>query len=236
MKSSVAAVKSCEWSTGRRCSCRAKIPRSFVFVPVRWWWITPPDIIWPGLKFFLRRSFRPFVEKKMLKLCKMASPAVADGAAVWEAFRHLCQGSHYPAILQCFRFLVSLKKKKLGGKKLFSLWKIFFGILFEIHYVTLKKSPKLQTSSSTLKGACHYITSTDFWNLNAFVKMWSRVWASFVKWIGWMDGWIFWPGWDLLFVHFEDIWLLELHNNSPVGFSHIFLQTSLDRLSIFCTL
>lgn len=48
-----------------------------------------------------------------------------------------------------------------------------------------------------------------------------------------MDEWccgtfsFFWPGWDLLFVHFEDIWLLELHSNSPVGFSHIFFYKPL---------
>lgn len=144
--------KSGEWSTGRRCSRRVTIPRSFVSVPVRWWWITPSDIIRPGLKFFLRRTFRPFVgKKKMLKLCKMASAAVADGAAVWEAFRHLCQGSHYPAISQCFRFLVSLKKKKkIFGweQKLFSLWKIFFGILSKIRYVTLKKKKKITQTAN----------------------------------------------------------------------------------------
>lgn len=177
----------------------------------------------------------------------MASPAVADGAAVWEAFRHLCQGSHYPVISQCFRFLVSLGKKR-------NLWvtncslseNIFF--CFECipfrntrcNIYKKKNHPKLQTSSSALKGARHDITSADFWNLNAIVKK-CEVVSEPLLWSGWMMlmglflGWR--AGWDLAFVHFEDIWLLELQNNSPVGFfPTYFLQTPLDRLSIFCTL
>lgn len=120
-KKSIQHVEECEKAASDRrggdVPAESRFRGGFVSVPVRRPRITPSDIIRPGLKFFLRRTLRPFVEKiKMLKLCKMASPAVADGAAVWEAFRHLCRGaggSHYPAISQCFRFLVSLKKKML---------------------------------------------------------------------------------------------------------------------------
>lgn len=144
VKSSVAAVKSCEWSAGRRCSCRAKIPRSFVSEPVRWWWITPSDIIRPGLKFFLRRTFRPFVEKKkcwncakwhrqlwlMGPLCGRLSDICVRGVIILRF--HNVSASWY------------LWRKEFWGEKLFSLWKIFFGILAEIHCVTLKNHPEFQ--------------------------------------------------------------------------------------------
>lgn len=181
VKSSVAAVKSCEWSTGEEMflpsqdSTERRVRACPLMMNYAVWYHSA------RVKVLSPSDFQAFCrKKKMLKLCKMASPAVADGAAVWEAFRHLCQEESLSCDFPMFPLLgISGKKKKaFGWEIVLSLNYLFFfwNTLCNVKEIT-------QTSSSALKGACHYITSTDFWNLNAIVKVFCEMdewcWETF---------------------------------------------------------